>query len=280
MRRRDEDMNGLEGEGLLALADACSRAADPMPAELKAAVRGRLIAGIETPSALRVRFMQRVVALACGMTLVIITAGIDLAGYTLPAVVADMEAARAGLGYERIDLLARGYGTRLAQIYADLHPDRTFRSALIGPGTPGHTMIFEPKTLDPQIEYYARLCAKDAPCSARISDLAATMRNVTRHMSDHWLIFPIDTGKVRAATFLLLKRTGNAAMVFDAYRAAEQGDPSGLLVLQLLYNIEVPITWYYRPQTKISPLRDSINMVFEVLKVRRNGWRGKYDRQA
>ncbi len=43
--------------------------------------------------------------------------------------------------------------------------------------------------------------------------------------------------------------------------------------------IEVPITWYYKPQTKISPLRDSINMVLEVMRVRMNGWRGKYDRK-
>ena len=43
--------------------------------------------------------------------------------------------------------------------------------------------------------------------------------------------------------------------------------------------IEVPITWYYRPQSRISPVRDSINMVVEVLRVRRNGWRGKYDRK-
>ncbi len=43
---------------------------------------------------------------------------------------------------------------------------------------------------------------------------------------------------------------------------------------------EVPITWYYRPQSRISPLKDSINMVLEVLKVRRNGWRGAYDRKA
>jgi glycosyltransferase involved in cell wall biosynthesis len=42
--------------------------------------------------------------------------------------------------------------------------------------------------------------------------------------------------------------------------------------------IEVPITWYYKPQTKISPIRDSINMVLEVMRVRMNGWRGKYDR--
>jgi len=43
--------------------------------------------------------------------------------------------------------------------------------------------------------------------------------------------------------------------------------------------IEVPITWYYRPQSRISPLKDSINMVLEVLKVRRNSWRGLYDRK-
>ena len=43
--------------------------------------------------------------------------------------------------------------------------------------------------------------------------------------------------------------------------------------------IEVPITWYYRPQSRISPLKDSINMVLEVLKVRRNGWRGVYDKK-
>lgn len=39
---------------------------------------------------------------------------------------------------------------------------------------------------------------------------------------------------------------------------------------------EVPITWYYMPQSRISPLRDSISMFLEVLKVRINGWRGLY----
>jgi len=44
--------------------------------------------------------------------------------------------------------------------------------------------------------------------------------------------------------------------------------------------VEVPITWYYRPQTKISPLRDSINMFTEVMRVRINGWRGAYERKT
>ncbi len=42
--------------------------------------------------------------------------------------------------------------------------------------------------------------------------------------------------------------------------------------------IEVPITWYYRPQSRISPIRDSVRMLLEVIKVRLNGWRGAYGR--
>jgi dolichyl-phosphate beta-glucosyltransferase len=41
--------------------------------------------------------------------------------------------------------------------------------------------------------------------------------------------------------------------------------------------IEVPINWYYRENTRINPLRDSIDMFVEVFKIRRNGKRGMYD---
>lgn len=40
---------------------------------------------------------------------------------------------------------------------------------------------------------------------------------------------------------------------------------------------EVPITWYYGEQSKISPLQDSIRMFREVLQIRLNAWRGRYD---
>jgi dolichyl-phosphate beta-glucosyltransferase len=52
------------------------------------------------------------------------------------------------------------------------------------------------------------------------------------------------------------------------------------IALKRGYNvIEIPITWYYKPQSRISPLRDSINMVMEVMRVRLNGLRGHYDRK-
>jgi dolichyl-phosphate beta-glucosyltransferase len=51
------------------------------------------------------------------------------------------------------------------------------------------------------------------------------------------------------------------------------------IALQRGYHLsEVPITWYYRPQSRISPIRDSISMVIEVLRVRLNGLRGLYRR--
>ena len=59
-------------------------------------------------------------------------AGIDLGAYTILDVIGDLEAARAGLGYERVNLLSESYGTRVAQIYARVHLDRVHRSAMIG----------------------------------------------------------------------------------------------------------------------------------------------------
>ncbi len=41
--------------------------------------------------------------------------------------------------------------------------------------------------------------------------------------------------------------------------------------------VEVPIHWHYGENTRISPLRDSLDMAVEVLKIRRNGLRGLYN---
>jgi pimeloyl-ACP methyl ester carboxylesterase len=67
--------------------------------------------------------------------------GVDLAGYTIPEVVADLEAARASLGYQRANLLSESYGTRVAQIYGQLHPERIHRSVMIGVNPPGRFVL-------------------------------------------------------------------------------------------------------------------------------------------
>jgi len=170
--------------------------------------------------------------------------GIDLNAYTMIDVIRDLEAARNKLEYDRINLLSQSYGTRIAQIYAYQHPDIIHRSVMIGVNPPGR-FVWEPDTIDRQIEYYGLLCAHDSACNSQTSDLIRTLRNVIRKMPRRWYIFPIDKGKVKVITFALLYHRNTAAMVFDTYFAAEKGDPSGLALMTLAYNFMFPsmITW-------------------------------------
>jgi dolichyl-phosphate beta-glucosyltransferase len=40
--------------------------------------------------------------------------------------------------------------------------------------------------------------------------------------------------------------------------------------------VEVPINWYYAERSQVRPIHDTYNMLREVLKVRLNSWRGRY----
>lgn len=41
--------------------------------------------------------------------------------------------------------------------------------------------------------------------------------------------------------------------------------------------VEVPVNWYYGENSRVSPVRDTINMIREVLRIRYNGFTGRYD---
>jgi len=160
-------------------------------------------------------------------------AGVDLSGYTVPDVVEDMEAARKALGYDRINLYSLSFGTRTAQIYAYMHPDSLHRLVLIGVSPPGG-MVWDPAVLDEMIEHISELCAKDAACSSRTSDFAQTMYGVNHDMPKRWLFFNIDPDSVRLAAHFGFLDNPMMPMVFDAYLAAAEGDPSGLAMSNLI----------------------------------------------
>lgn len=49
------------------------------------------------------------------------------------------------------------------------------------------------------------------------------------------------------------------------------------LALKLRYRIiEVPIPWYYNPASKVHLVRDSIQMIRDILRIRINVWKGVY----
>jgi len=168
--------------------------------------------------------------------------GVDLAGFTIPEVVEDMESARTALGYDRIDLLSESYGTRVAQIYADMHPASLLRSAMIGVNPPGH-FYWDPAVVDAQVAYYTVLWKQSAGAAA--PNLVEAMRSVNQNMSRRWLFLPIDPGKVKIIAFSMLYYRSTAPIIFDAYISAAHGDPSGLALMSTAYDFMMPnmMTW-------------------------------------
>lgn len=52
------------------------------------------------------------------------------------------------------------------------------------------------------------------------------------------------------------------------------------IALQRGYKVvSVPINWYHDPDSRVSPVRDTIRMFRDVLKIRINGWQGVYKRK-
>lgn len=166
-------------------------------------------------------------------------AGVDLAGYTVPAVVKDVEAAREALGYEKINIYGASYGTRVAQLYAWMYPDSLNRVLMVGVNPPGH-FLYEYEDFDALLAELSAQCAADPECSARTDNLAQTIYDVNHNMPDRWLVFPIDAGTVRLIMQFMVYQTPTMPMVIDSYLAAAEGDPSGLAMLSMMGKFAFP----------------------------------------
>jgi pimeloyl-ACP methyl ester carboxylesterase len=170
--------------------------------------------------------------------------GVDLDGYTMLETIEDNESVRRLLGYKRVSLLSGSYGTRVAYLYGLKHPESIKRSVMISVNPPGR-FVWDPQMIDAQLKHYSALWSKDSVMTSRTPDLYAAMRTVLNAMPRKWLFLSINPGKVRVVTFALLFHRNTAAQVFDAYVAAERGDPSGLALMSLAYDYVVPslMTW-------------------------------------
>jgi pimeloyl-ACP methyl ester carboxylesterase len=172
--------------------------------------------------------------------------GVDLAGYTLPQRVDDLEAARKALGYGRIDLLSESAGTRTAMIYSWRYPKSIHRSVMIGANPPGH-FVWDAQTTDEQIRRYAALCADDASCRRRTPDLAASLHSAYERIPEHWWFLPIKEGNVKAGAFFgLMAATTDGAgplaapWTIDTLLSADKGDGSGAWFYSLMAQVAFP----------------------------------------
>src|SRR5204863_4356444 len=158
----------------------------------------------------------------------------------------DLDAARRALGYERVDLLSEGAGTRTAMIYAWRYPQRVHRSVMISVNPPGH-FLWDARTTGDQIRTYAALCAHDASCRAKTPNLAASLHAASAHVPHRFWFLPISAGDARAAAFFgLMNATAEGDPVIsspktlDTLVAASNGDGSGAWFLALLARLVFP----------------------------------------
>lgn len=184
--------------------------------------------------------------LACANRLT--ASGVDLAGYSLPEQIDDMEAARVALGYHQIDLISESEGTRMAMIYSWRYPASIHRSVMIGVNPPGN-FLWDPRTTDSQLAQVAQLCAQDSACRGRTGDLTQTMRTTAANMPSRWGPLQIKPGDVRLGSFFGLFDTRSAPPtlpgIVDAWLAAAHGDPSGLWFVSTFGSLIFPTSFVW-----------------------------------
>jgi len=107
--------------------------------------------------------------------------GIDLAQYTTSAWVADLDAMREALGYDRVNLWGGSYGTRVAQEYVRRHPEHVRSVVLDGVAPPSLRITLDVwRTRDDALDAVIDACRASKPCAKAHPDPAATLRDIGR----------------------------------------------------------------------------------------------------
>jgi pimeloyl-ACP methyl ester carboxylesterase len=163
-------------------------------------------------------------------------AGINVEHYNILNVVDDIEAARAALGYEKINLTGGSYGGAVVLTYCLRYPKRVHRAVMIEAAFPYDIAFGKSRTVDARFERLNTLWKNDSKAIERSPDIVQTIKNALKKMPRQWQGMPIDSSKVRIVTYVGLYERAYVNMLFDAYIAAEQGDFSSIAVMSLMYD--------------------------------------------
>jgi len=103
----------------------------------------------------------------------------DLGAYTTSRAVRDLDAVRAVLGYETLNIYGISYGTRVAQHYAKRYPQRVRSLVLDGVVAP-QTVLGPNIALDAQaaLDGVWQLCDADPKCRKTFGDVASKTRQL------------------------------------------------------------------------------------------------------
>lgn len=105
--------------------------------------------------------------------------------YTTSVAIRDLDAVRAALGYERLNLYGVSYGSRVAQAYARRYPERT-RAVILDGVVPMDLALGPDISLDAQraLRLLFQRCADDSACNERFPALAESFAQVQAQLRE------------------------------------------------------------------------------------------------
>ena len=104
---------------------------------------------------------------------------VDVSRYITPEIVADVDAVRTALGYERVNLWGGSYGTRVAQEFVRRYPSRVRSMVLDGVAPPAmRTTLDVWPAREAALADVLAACAENADCKRAYPDLNATLEEI------------------------------------------------------------------------------------------------------
>lgn len=104
---------------------------------------------------------------------------VDVSRYITPEIVADVDAVRAALGYERINLWGGSYGTRVAQEFVRRYPSRVRSMVLDGVAPPAMRTVLDVwPSREAALTGVLNACRENADCKRAYPDLNATLGEI------------------------------------------------------------------------------------------------------
>lgn len=164
-------------------------------------------------------------------------AGINLEEYNILDVVDDMDAARAALGYEKINLSGGSFGGAVVMVYCLRYPEKINRAIMVEAPFPYDIAFGKPDEFNARLNHLNELWKKNADTIKKSPDIVTTIRNVLARLPEEHNGIPINPSKVRIMTYFgITNQRSYVNMVFDAYVSAEKGNFDSIAAMSMMYD--------------------------------------------
>lgn len=140
--------------------------------------------------------------------------------YTSTVAAEDLDAVRAALGYERVNLYGASYGGALAQYYMRQHPERV-RVAVVDGTAPLDVPVLERMAATSQdaVDLLLERCAADAACHAAFPNLAQEWSSLVAAFGGGVTVTDPATGQAQVADLTMIGPSIHNALLTGAAAA-------------------------------------------------------------